>query len=140
HKLVAMKNPLESLQEEAPCPICLQYFTGAVTLQCRQVSQCWEGSDTAVEGQAPSVVHAVGPLSGSPTPQRVRRRPGRIKAGPQPSVAGLPPAGAAVSADARNGDTAQARGRDQELPELPRPYYDQEQRENSRGRYDQEPP
>ncbi|KAH1164760.1 hypothetical protein KIL84_004995, partial [Mauremys mutica] len=28
---MAAENPLESLQEEAPRPICLQYFTEAVT-------------------------------------------------------------------------------------------------------------
>uniref|UniRef100_A0A452HVU7 Tripartite motif containing 39 n=1 Tax=Gopherus agassizii TaxID=38772 RepID=A0A452HVU7_9SAUR len=45
--------PVESLQEEATCPICLEYFTEPVTLECGHnfcracISQCWEGSDTA---------------------------------------------------------------------------------------------
>nr|XP_042703899.1 zinc finger protein RFP-like [Chrysemys picta bellii] len=50
---MAAENPVESLQEEASCPICLQYFTEPVTLECGHnfcracISQCWEGSDTA---------------------------------------------------------------------------------------------
>uniref|UniRef100_A0A452HVT4 Zinc finger protein RFP n=1 Tax=Gopherus agassizii TaxID=38772 RepID=A0A452HVT4_9SAUR len=41
------------LLEEATCPICLEYFTEPVTLECGHnfcracISQCWEGSDTA---------------------------------------------------------------------------------------------
>uniref|UniRef100_A0A674I997 RING-type domain-containing protein n=1 Tax=Terrapene triunguis TaxID=2587831 RepID=A0A674I997_9SAUR len=41
------------LQEEATCPVCLEYFTEPVTLECGHnfcracISQCWEGSDTA---------------------------------------------------------------------------------------------
>uniref|UniRef100_A0A674JNE2 RING-type domain-containing protein n=1 Tax=Terrapene triunguis TaxID=2587831 RepID=A0A674JNE2_9SAUR len=46
-------NPVESLQEEATCSVCLEYFTEPVTLEsghnfCQVcISQCWEGSDTA---------------------------------------------------------------------------------------------
>ncbi|XP_044840053.1 zinc finger protein RFP-like, partial [Mauremys mutica] len=50
---MAAENPMERLQEEATCPICLEYFTEPVTLECGHnfcracISQCWEGSDTA---------------------------------------------------------------------------------------------
>ncbi|XP_039358219.1 E3 ubiquitin-protein ligase TRIM39-like isoform X1 [Mauremys reevesii] len=50
---MAAENPVESLQEEATCPICLEYFTEPVSLECGHnfcracISQCWEGSDTA---------------------------------------------------------------------------------------------
>ncbi|XP_065420767.1 zinc finger protein RFP-like [Chrysemys picta bellii] len=50
---MAAENPVESLQEEATCPICLEYFTEPVTLECGHnfcracISQCWEGSDTS---------------------------------------------------------------------------------------------
>uniref|UniRef100_A0A452H5J0 RING-type domain-containing protein n=1 Tax=Gopherus agassizii TaxID=38772 RepID=A0A452H5J0_9SAUR len=50
---MAAESPVESLQEEARCPVCLEYFTAPVTLECGHnfcracVSQCWEGSDTA---------------------------------------------------------------------------------------------
>ncbi|XP_029770071.1 zinc finger protein RFP-like, partial [Terrapene carolina triunguis] len=50
---MAATNPVESLQEEAKCPVCLEYFTEPVTLECGHnfcracISQCWEGSDTA---------------------------------------------------------------------------------------------
>ncbi|XP_039373460.1 zinc finger protein RFP-like [Mauremys reevesii] len=49
---MAAENPMESLQEEATCPVCLEYFTEPVTLECGHnfcracISQCWEGSDT----------------------------------------------------------------------------------------------
>ncbi|XP_065271857.1 zinc finger protein RFP-like [Emys orbicularis] len=51
---MAAENPVESLQEEATCPVCLEYFTEPVTLECGHnfcracISQCWEGSTTAV--------------------------------------------------------------------------------------------
>uniref|UniRef100_A0A8C4Y7S6 RING-type E3 ubiquitin transferase n=1 Tax=Gopherus evgoodei TaxID=1825980 RepID=A0A8C4Y7S6_9SAUR len=41
------------LREEATCPICLEYFRDAVTIDCGHnfcrscIAQCWEGSDTA---------------------------------------------------------------------------------------------
>ncbi|XP_065271444.1 zinc finger protein RFP-like [Emys orbicularis] len=50
---MAAENPAESLQEEATCPVCLEYFTEPVSLECGHnfcrdcISQCWEGSDTA---------------------------------------------------------------------------------------------
>uniref|UniRef100_A0A8C3T603 Zinc finger protein RFP-like n=1 Tax=Chelydra serpentina TaxID=8475 RepID=A0A8C3T603_CHESE len=50
---MAAENPLESLQEEATCPLCLEYFTEPVSLECGHnfcracISQCWEGSATA---------------------------------------------------------------------------------------------
>ncbi|XP_023969410.2 zinc finger protein RFP-like [Chrysemys picta bellii] len=50
---MAAENPMESLQEEATCPVCLEYFTEPVILECGHnfcqacISQCWEGSDTA---------------------------------------------------------------------------------------------
>ncbi|XP_050777345.1 zinc finger protein RFP-like [Gopherus flavomarginatus] len=50
---MATDNPVESLQEEATCPVCLEYFTEPVTLECGHnfcracITLCWEGSDTA---------------------------------------------------------------------------------------------
>ncbi|XP_039373475.1 zinc finger protein RFP-like [Mauremys reevesii] len=50
---MAAESPVERLQEEATCPVCLEYFTEPVTLECGHnfcracISQCWEGSDTA---------------------------------------------------------------------------------------------
>nr|XP_048674578.1 zinc finger protein RFP-like isoform X1 [Caretta caretta] len=50
---MAAASPVESLQEEATCPICLEYFTDPVTLECGHnfcracIAQCWEGPDTA---------------------------------------------------------------------------------------------
>ncbi|XP_039374275.1 zinc finger protein RFP-like isoform X1 [Mauremys reevesii] len=60
---MAAENPVESLQEEATCPICLEYFTEPVTLECGHnfcracISQCWEGSDTAIS--CPQCRHTV---------------------------------------------------------------------------------
>ncbi|XP_074873264.1 zinc finger protein RFP-like [Carettochelys insculpta] len=50
---MAAGSPLQSLQEEATCPVCLEYFTAPVTLECGHnfcracISQCWEGPDPA---------------------------------------------------------------------------------------------
>ncbi|XP_037769343.2 zinc finger protein RFP isoform X3 [Chelonia mydas] len=50
---MAAENPVESLQEEATCPICLEYFKDPVITNCGHnfclacISQCWEGPDTA---------------------------------------------------------------------------------------------
>ncbi|XP_074827427.1 zinc finger protein RFP-like isoform X2 [Natator depressus] len=50
---MAAASPVESLQEEATCPICLEYFTDPVTLECGHnfcqacIAQCWEGPNTA---------------------------------------------------------------------------------------------
>ncbi|XP_034644982.1 zinc finger protein RFP-like isoform X2 [Trachemys scripta elegans] len=50
---MAAEDPVENLQEEATCPVCLEYFTEPVTLECGHnfcracISQFWEGSDTA---------------------------------------------------------------------------------------------
>ncbi|KAM9120027.1 zinc finger protein RFP-like isoform 1-T1 [Pangshura tecta] len=50
---MAAESPVERLQEEATCPVCLGYFTEPVTLECGHnfcracISQCWEGSATA---------------------------------------------------------------------------------------------
>ncbi|XP_074873285.1 zinc finger protein RFP-like [Carettochelys insculpta] len=50
---MAAGSPLQSLQEEATCPVCLEYFTAPVTLQCGHnfcracISQYWEGPDPA---------------------------------------------------------------------------------------------
>ncbi|CAM4653585.1 unnamed protein product [Lepidochelys olivacea] len=50
---MAAASPGESLQEEATCPVCLEYFTDPVTLECGHnlcracSAQCWEGPDTA---------------------------------------------------------------------------------------------
>uniref|UniRef100_A0A8C0GH13 Zinc finger protein RFP n=1 Tax=Chelonoidis abingdonii TaxID=106734 RepID=A0A8C0GH13_CHEAB len=43
---------MSHLQEEATCPVCLEYFTEPVILECGHnfcracIRQCWEGSDT----------------------------------------------------------------------------------------------
>ncbi|XP_050775707.1 zinc finger protein RFP-like [Gopherus flavomarginatus] len=48
---MATENPVESLQEEATCPICLEYFKAPVILDCGHnfcrlcVTQCWQGSN-----------------------------------------------------------------------------------------------
>ncbi|XP_034645019.1 zinc finger protein RFP-like [Trachemys scripta elegans] len=50
---MAAENPVESPQEEATCPICLEYFKDPVIIECGHnfcqacIAQCWEGSDTA---------------------------------------------------------------------------------------------
>ncbi|XP_074827435.1 E3 ubiquitin-protein ligase TRIM39-like [Natator depressus] len=50
---MAAVSPVESLQEEVTCPVCLEYFTDPVTLECGHnfcracIAQCWEGPDTA---------------------------------------------------------------------------------------------
>ncbi|CAM4666919.1 unnamed protein product [Caretta caretta] len=50
---MAAESPVESLQEEVTCPVCLEYFTHPVTLECGHnfcracIAQCWEGPDTA---------------------------------------------------------------------------------------------
>ncbi|XP_043352781.1 zinc finger protein RFP-like isoform X2 [Dermochelys coriacea] len=50
---MAAENPMESLQEEVTCPICLEYFKDPVITNCGHnfcracISQCWEGPDTA---------------------------------------------------------------------------------------------
>ncbi|XP_039373555.1 E3 ubiquitin-protein ligase TRIM39-like [Mauremys reevesii] len=51
---MATDNPVESLQEEATCPICLEYFQDPVTIYCGHnfcracITQCWERPDTDV--------------------------------------------------------------------------------------------
>ncbi|XP_044839869.1 E3 ubiquitin-protein ligase TRIM39-like [Mauremys mutica] len=51
---MATDNPVESLQEEATCPICLEYFKDLVIIDCGHnfcracIAQCWEGSNTDV--------------------------------------------------------------------------------------------
>ncbi|XP_044838442.1 zinc finger protein RFP-like isoform X1 [Mauremys mutica] len=51
---MAAENPVESLQKEGTCPVCLEYFTEPVILECGHnfcracISQCWEGSDTDI--------------------------------------------------------------------------------------------
>ncbi|XP_065421109.1 E3 ubiquitin-protein ligase TRIM39-like [Chrysemys picta bellii] len=51
---MATDNPVESLREEATCPICLEYFKDPVIIDCGHhfcracIAQCWEGSDTAI--------------------------------------------------------------------------------------------
>ncbi|KAM9120250.1 E3 ubiquitin-protein ligase TRIM39-like [Pangshura tecta] len=51
---MATDNPVESLQEEATCPICLEYFKDPVIIDCGHhfcracIAQCWEGSNTDI--------------------------------------------------------------------------------------------
>ncbi|XP_044838453.1 zinc finger protein RFP-like [Mauremys mutica] len=50
---MAAENPMESLQEQATCPICLEYFKDPVIIDCGHnfcrdcIKQCWERQDTA---------------------------------------------------------------------------------------------
>ncbi|CAM5098130.1 unnamed protein product [Natator depressus] len=50
---MAAENPMESLQEQATCPICLEYFKDPVIIECGHnfcracIRRCWEGSGTA---------------------------------------------------------------------------------------------
>ncbi|XP_074873307.1 zinc finger protein RFP-like [Carettochelys insculpta] len=50
---MAAGSPLESLQEEATCPVCLEFFKDPVITECGHnfcqacISQCWEGPDPA---------------------------------------------------------------------------------------------
>ncbi|XP_039374042.1 zinc finger protein RFP-like isoform X2 [Mauremys reevesii] len=49
---MAAESPLESLQNEAACPICRELFKDPVVIDCGHsfcrvcITQCWEGSDT----------------------------------------------------------------------------------------------
>ncbi|XP_075768769.1 zinc finger protein RFP-like isoform X2 [Pelodiscus sinensis] len=50
---MAAESPVESLQEEATCPLCLEYFTDPMITDCghnfcRGLSQCWEGPSPAI--------------------------------------------------------------------------------------------
>ncbi|XP_067391491.1 zinc finger protein RFP-like [Emydura macquarii macquarii] len=51
---MAADNPVKSLQDEATCPICLEYFREPVTLDCGHnfcracITECWGGSDTDI--------------------------------------------------------------------------------------------
>ncbi|XP_039373554.1 E3 ubiquitin-protein ligase TRIM39-like [Mauremys reevesii] len=51
---MATDNPVESLQEEATCPVCLEYFKDPVIIDCGHnfcracIAQCWKGSNTDV--------------------------------------------------------------------------------------------
>ncbi|XP_067391488.1 zinc finger protein RFP-like [Emydura macquarii macquarii] len=51
---MAADNPVESLQDEATCLTCLEYFTEPVTLECGHnfcqacIIKCWGGSNTDV--------------------------------------------------------------------------------------------
>ncbi|XP_075771927.1 uncharacterized protein LOC102447986 [Pelodiscus sinensis] len=50
---MAAANPVKSLQEEATCPLCLEYFTDPVVTACGHnfccacLSRCWEGPNPA---------------------------------------------------------------------------------------------
>ncbi|KAM9119100.1 zinc finger protein RFP-like [Pangshura tecta] len=52
--MAAAAKARQSLQDEASCSICLEYFNDPVTIDCGHnfcqacIAQCWEGSDTDV--------------------------------------------------------------------------------------------
>uniref|UniRef100_A0A8C0FWG2 Uncharacterized protein n=1 Tax=Chelonoidis abingdonii TaxID=106734 RepID=A0A8C0FWG2_CHEAB len=52
--VMAAADPAKTFEDEASCPICLEYFNDPVTLDCGHnfcracITQCWEGSDTDV--------------------------------------------------------------------------------------------
>uniref|UniRef100_A0A452IHL1 Tripartite motif containing 58 n=1 Tax=Gopherus agassizii TaxID=38772 RepID=A0A452IHL1_9SAUR len=52
--VMAAADPAKTFEDEASCPICLEYFNDPVTLDCGHnfcracITRCWEGSDTDV--------------------------------------------------------------------------------------------